>query len=121
MVYRILVLLGLIFGFYSCNDGEACTEDFRTVIITVSGDPLSEAYTIRKDTDEKLNFNHQNALGAESYIVVDDTYVEKMKNQTLDFLFVGVLSGTVVVEEEFTIRADECHVEYVSGNTDVVI
>lgn len=121
MVYRVLILCFIIFSFSSCNDDEACTEDFRTVIITVNGDPLSDAYTIRKDTEEKLNFDHQNALGAEAYIVVDDTYVEEMKNQTLDFIFVGELNGSKVVEEEFTIRADECHVEYVSGKTDVEI
>lgn len=113
-------LLGVLFT--SCKDDDtACTMDFRTVVITVSGQNLNDVYTIRVDNEEKLTFDQGNALGNETYVVIDDSYVDKMKNQTLDFLFVGEVNGSVVVEEEFTIQADECHVEYVSGNTDVQI
>ena len=115
-----ILLFGIVFT--ACDDDETvCTMDFRTVVISVSGQSLDDVYTIREDNEEKLTFDQSNALGGDTYVVIDDSYVDEMKGETLDFLFVGEINGSVVVEEEFTIRADECHVEYVSGNTDVQI
>jgi hypothetical protein len=115
-----------VFGFLAftalvaCSDsGVACTEEFRIVSITVNGDVLNKVYTVRKSNNDTI-FNDQGGVfGSNTYVVLDDNYLSKLKSQTDDFLFVGEINGSVVIEELFKIRADECHVEYVSGNTDV--
>ena len=113
LVLSLLFLVG-------CNDKEQfCTQEFRLVSITVTGAELDKVYTVRQSNNDTIISNQSSVFGDTTYVVLDDNYLPKLKNQTDDFLFVGEVDGEKQVEELFTIKADECHVEYVSGNTDV--
>jgi hypothetical protein len=115
----VLITLG-IFMFTSCNDkGTACTEEFRTITISVTGGTLSKVYTVRQSTKDTIYSDQSGAFGNSTYVVLDDAYHSRLKNQKDDFLFIGEVDGNLVIEEMFTIEADECHIQYVSGNTDI--
>lgn len=115
----ILTVLGS-FVLTSCNDkDEVCTQEFRTITISVTGGTLSKVYTVRQSNNDTIFSDQSGAFGSTSYVVLDDAYHPQLKNQKDDFLFVGEIGGNAVVEEMFTIEADECHIQYVSGNTDV--
>lgn len=117
---KISFLVLFILLIISCKDKEqACTEEFRMISITVNGEGLSNVYTVRQSNNDTIINNQNSLVDPNTYVVLDDNYLPKLKNQTDDFLFVGEIDGNKVVEEMFTIRADECHVEYVSGNTDI--
>lgn len=106
----------------SCKHKEiACTQEFRMISITVNGNQLSNVYSVRQSNNDTI-FNNQNSVFDDSiYVVLDDNYLPQLKNQTDDFLFIGEIDGQKLVEELFVIKADHCHIEYVSGKTDINI
>ena len=119
----LLLTLSLValLGMTSCeqNDEVACTAEFVTIAITVNGDALDDYYTIREDTGDTLRIGRENVWGENVYPVLDDSYHAMLRNRTEPFRFQGVVAGAVVVDEPFVIKADECHVIYVSGKQEV--
>ncbi len=119
----IVVVSGsYILGSVACSkkdDGIACTEEFRSVTITVNGGVLDEYYTIRQSTGDTIRIADGGNIGQNICIVLNDSYQQAIENKTEDFLFKGFINDTLVVDELFKIKADECHIEYVSGKMEV--
>jgi hypothetical protein len=86
---------------------------FATVTIEVKGNALTDFYTVRTSTEEVIR--HEMMFGDSIYTVLDDNYVNKLINRQDTFIFYGYYRGVLVVEETYVIKADECHVEKVSG------
>ncbi|MFZ4400208.1 MAG: hypothetical protein ACOYO1_09250 [Bacteroidales bacterium] len=118
-----IFLLTILFAFIlSCNhkDEVACTQEFRTIGITVTGDSLTDFYTIRLSTSDTLRFIYGNPfIENHWYPVLDDNYQSKIANSQESFRFVGEINDSMVVNETFIIKADACHIEKVSGRTEV--
>lgn len=103
-----------------------CTEIFAMVNIAVqdvNNKPLilSEHYTVNVQTNDTLRFNNGNAWPEGNYTVADDSYTSKMHNKRYDFRFIGISNNKVVVNEVYTISADCCHINKVSGEDTVVV
>ena len=123
---RILQLSLFIFFFtvllvFSCkhNNEVVCTSMFASVNIEVDGGVLDDYYTIRNSTGDTIRFTggpFQN-----SYPVLDDNYQQMLENKQETFKFIGIKSGNKVVDENFVISADKCHISKVSGKTIVTI
>jgi len=111
--------LGLMF-LVACDaiNPVACTEDFRAVSIEVTGADLTQTHTIQKDNNDTL-FSENNPLFADSYTVLDDNFQDELEGEERDFRFVGLVGDSVVVDEDFVIGADECHIYKVSGSSRV--
>lgn len=105
----------------SQNNTVACTMEFRTVTINVQGDTLDQFYTIRITSGDTIRLNSGNTFGVNTYPVLDDTYQINIANRTEQFRFVGLKNNAVIVDELFTIKADQCHIDYVSGNQYVTL
>jgi len=115
----ILCLLLMI----SCNSNKiACTEEFRTVGISVTGDNLTDHFTIREATSDTLRYYDNSGFPPEDYyVVLDDNYQSEIAGSRENFRFVGLIGTMTAVDELFVIEADQCHISYVSGNTDIVL
>jgi len=105
-------------------EGVICTMMFASVSTTVTnkeGTPvvLDEVYTIRKRTGEKIVLSQQQEGGR--YTVLDDGYLKQFYKSTETFVLVGMKGQRKVVEEEFVISADCCHVVKQSGKEVIVV
>jgi hypothetical protein len=121
---NFLLILAIIM-FVSCksesqNNTVACTMEFRTVTINVQGDTLDHFYTIRVTSGDTIRLNSGNTFGSNTYPVLDDSYQSNIANRTEQFRFVGLKNNAIIVDELFTIKADQCHISYVSGNQTVI-
>jgi hypothetical protein len=85
----------------------------------VVGGTLDDFYTIRNSTADTLIF--EGAPFQNSYTVLDDNYQQILENKQENFKFIGIKSGIKVIEENFVISADQCHISKVSGKNSVNI
>ena len=114
----VIASIFLLFLASSCRDNNeniACTMEFRIVTITVNGNPLDEYFTVRESTNDTIRIDRSNVTGNNVYPVLDDSYQNIIEGRTENFFFYGKVNGVVTVREPFVIKADKCHIEYVSG------
>lgn len=102
-----------------------CTEIFMSVTLRVvdgndKGITLDEFYTVNTSAND--TFRSSDGLPAEGYYpVLDDSYRTKLRNKTQNFHFVGIKGGKKIVDEDFKISADCCHIGKQSGRDSVVV
>ncbi|MFN4123921.1 MAG: hypothetical protein ACK4GL_11535 [Flavobacteriales bacterium] len=88
--------------------------EFRTIGVIVNGANLDDYFTIRVKTGDTLRFSN-NGFHSNYYIVLDDNYQKIIERKSEPFLFIGNENGEIRVSETFVIKADECHINKVSG------
>ncbi|MFN4082518.1 MAG: hypothetical protein ACK4K9_02700 [Bacteroidia bacterium] len=98
-----------------------CTEEFRSITITVIGAKLTDYYTQRESTGEIIRHTKDQIFESNTFVVLDDSYHKKLKNSSDKFWFKGFINDSLVVNEPLVIEADECHVNLFSGRTEVVM
>ena len=120
-----IFFLSFIILFCSCinrnSNAIICTMEFRTIAIKVNGDSLHNFFTIRQNTGDTIRFNQGNIFNKNSYPVLDDSYQSRIVNNAENFRFIGIINDSIVVNELFVIKADQCHIQYVSGNLEVTL
>ena len=127
MLISALIVLALIQILSSCSTKNdvpqvMCTEEFRTVSLTVTGDSLTSFYTVRESTSDTIRYQGYNLYSlSNTYPVLDDSYRSMIFNREERFTFIGLLNKAIVVNEPFVIGADECHIYKVSGKEEVII
>lgn len=82
---------------------------------------LDEVYTQRVSNKDIYKPDQTMMAFDSSYIVLDDSYLPKLQNQTDSFYFVGIKNGVKVVNEPFVLGGDCCHVSKQSGKTTIVV
>lgn len=109
-----------IFFLVSCDaiNPSACTLQFEIISIEVTGGTLDQTFTIQKDNNDTVLTNAQPFTGS-FYTVLDDSFQEELEGKQVEYRFVGLQQGSVVVDEDFVIEADVCHVQKVSGTAKV--
>ena len=105
-------------------DGIACTMMFAMVTVNVTDSAgqavkLDDAYTISNITADTIR--HEQNLHDMGYIVLDDSYQKYIVNTSATFQFIGVKDGKQVVNAPFVIGADCCHINKISGETEIKI
>ena len=118
--FFILIVVSILIV-SSCTKEEEviCTMEWRYISIDVKGGVLDNFYTIRKYTGDTIRHEKDNILGNNSYIILSDNYQNKIKNKEEIFIFKGYITGSLVVNEQYIIKADECHINYVSGKKEI--
>ncbi|MDQ6476875.1 hypothetical protein [Dyadobacter sp. LHD-138] len=116
----LLLTLSLTTLLCSCVDednerGVICTEEFRSALLNVPGDPLTESYSIRLSNADTIRHLANSDLRPGYYLVLDDNYQPKLENQQDTFRFIGKRGSEVVVSEDYIFKADKCHITKVSG------
>jgi hypothetical protein len=120
----VLIVLFLLAGLSACeNDLDSkqiyCTDEFRSIVIKVSGDPLTDHYTVRLSNSDTIRRQQMGEPQTQWYTVLNDTYQRKLANKQDVFRFIGKRGDVIVVEEDYLIGADECHVYKVSGKDEI--
>lgn len=113
-----------LIGLTSCNDKNNeifCTEEFRVITITINGVVLDDNFTLRNSTGDTLRFEEDIFGEGTTFTVLNDLFKDSLRNRQENFTFIGIIGDSVVVEEPFVIRADECHIELVSGLTEITL
>ncbi len=115
---KILLLFLLGFLTFSCKDDNDvyCTEEFRTITLEIKGPTLDSFHTIRLSNYDTLKYEFDFGWSGNFYPLIDDNYKDKFPNKTEKFLFQGFINNSLVVNEEYLIYSDKCHVNYDSGN-----
>ncbi|MDO1512749.1 hypothetical protein Q2T41_08790 [Maribacter confluentis] len=114
-----------------CNENTVCTQNFVTIGVTVKDAsgvnvPLDRFKVVDTKTDEDITLV-QNQEEFEDYAkdgyypIFSDAYRLDYQNQTTTIAFIGYNADKEIVNEEFTVGADCCHVLLISGNTDIII
>ena len=118
--FFILIVVSVLILISCTKDEEViCTMEYRYISIDVKGGILDDFYTIRKYTGDTIRNEKDNIIGNNSYIILSDNYQNKIKNKEEIFIFKGYITDSLVVNEQFIIKADECHIDYVSGNKEI--
>ncbi|MEL6730778.1 MAG: hypothetical protein AAFP83_06535 [Bacteroidota bacterium] len=113
VIFSSLILLFL--GGCGLLDGPTiCTLEFVYVSVEVTGDTLDQTYTIQTTTGDTVQQSTEYVFD-QRYLVLDDGYQPEMRNREREFRFVGLKNGDIVIDELYVIKADECHIEKVSG------
>lgn len=118
------MLVFILTGLWACqtdvkaNEG-ICTQEFHSIGLRVLGDSLTDFYTIRLSTPDTI----RRSTGIESqthwYLVLDDSYQRQLANKQESFRFIGKQGQRVVVQQDYVIAADQCHVKKVSGISEI--
>lgn len=118
------------FGFLSllllgCDETDTvqdvlCTEEFRTIGVTITGVEITDFFTIRESTGDTIKLD-KFSIDDTFFPILDDSYQPQIENSQETFTFVGMVESTTVenIEEEYVIKADQCHIELVSGPTEL--
>lgn len=118
--FFILIVVSILIIISCTKDEEViCTMEYRYISIDVKGGILDDFYTIRKYTGDTIRNEKDNIIGNNSYIILSDNYQNKIKNKEEIFIFKGYITDSLVVNEQFIIKADECHIDYVSGKKEI--
>ncbi len=136
-LFRLLTLMMTLVLLSKCSESNKadpqpdackdifCTQEFRTITVSVeneSGEPVQlDSYTV---TDLKANeqLSIDQSLNTEgNYVIYSDKYVKEHQNTERTLVFEGMLSGSVVVTEEYRVAADCCHVTLVEGSRTLVV
>jgi len=116
-------LIILFFSLLSCNKKEpiVCSLEFRNINIKVNGRLLNNYFTIRKTTGDTIKIDNSNGFSNNYYPVLNDNFQPLLLNKTEAFVFYGTINDSIVIKESFLIKADACHIDYVSGNTEITL
>lgn len=106
-----------------CKDVNCKTDFIRegVVLLNADGDfiELDEAYTLDRSKNRMIKF--KDFKFGDSYIVLDDSYKEKLKDHTMQFQFIGVRNGKKIFNEPYVFTADCCHIQKLSGKDTIII
>lgn len=135
IVYLIFFLF--LFG---CNNRDnnksnceniACTEEFITILVYIKDDldsPValnSIKVTISENgndiTREVNDLEWQMFRQNGAYPLFGDEYVKDYQNMELEINFKGFINDLEVVNSDFIVGADCCHVFLISGETNLII
>ncbi|SHF55069.1 hypothetical protein SAMN03080594_10586 [Arenibacter palladensis] len=132
----ILVLLTL-----NCSDDDSddasncsdvfCTEEFRTITVSVKDKDgvavaLDNFKVVVLSNEEDITLDASNSeyewmAKNGSYPLFSDKYVTKYRNKEIEINFQGYVDDKLLVDSDYTVGADCCHVTLVEGETDIVI
>jgi len=108
-----------------------CTEEFRTITVTIKNSngttvALDEFKVLISATDiditRKVNeteFEMMRKSG--TYPLFGDEYSSDYENKEVRINFIGHINNQEIVNADFTVGADCCHVILVEGITEIII
>ncbi len=131
------ILLSLAFSallFYSCEDDGlspsdcaedlVCTEELRyfTYSPTENGAPLLLDNYYVKNIDNGNIYSNSTlniSLNEGQYFLISDAWMNEIQKSGTIIRFFGVKNNQIILQTEFTIGHDCCHITAISGPVDV--
>jgi hypothetical protein len=125
---KIALLLTTLFAFAACDDDEImCTMDFRMITIDVVDEndeqtELDEYYVTLSNTgDTVLRYTDEHLEYLGGVIIFTDNEMKHTDTKGKIFTFTAYLDSAQVINEDYLIRHDKCHIELVSGKTKITL
>jgi hypothetical protein len=132
------LLLVLLLLFASCenkdsNDciNQACTEEFRTITVTIKD---SENNPVVLDSFKVTNLENGNDLSRELnnaefeamrengvYPLFGDEYAQDFRNKEVEINFKGYIDNHELINSNYIVGADCCHIILISGDPEISI
>jgi len=124
-------ILFLLITLFSCNDNlpKACTEEFRSIIVTIreSDNSIAEidsyfvVKTANNDTILTMNDTIYQDPFLQGHIVFTDNEMNFTNQTGSTFRFSAYQATEKVVDQLYTIRHDGCHIELISGEVEIIL
>jgi len=114
-VFAIITCIGVT----SCEfqpPPKSCTDIFKMVNLTITGQQLDSFYTIRISSNDTIRNQKE---GEDYYPVLNDRYQDALANSQDSFQFVGLINDSIVVVEPYVFGADDCHIHKISGKESI--
>jgi len=113
-----------------CTD-QACTEEFRTITVTIKD---SENNPVVLDSFKVTNLENGDDLTRELnnfefeamrkkgvYPLFGDEYTRDFSNKEVEINFKGYIDNREIINSDYKVGADCCHVILISGNPEISI
>jgi hypothetical protein len=122
---KILLLFSLLFLFACSDRGKICTEEFRMISVEIT-DTVNEPieidnyYLIKVESGDTVFTKDNPAVGNDisgELIIFTDNQMAYTDEEGKEFRLNCYKDQTNIVQENYQIRHDGCHVELVSGKT----
>lgn len=132
-----LINLLFILTFLSCSSNKSgcydipCTEIFKTITVTIKN---SNGAIVALDSFEVLIAETKMGITREvsenefemmrqngTYPLFGDEYSSDYENEEVRINFKGFINNQEIVNANFTVGADCCHVNLIAGITDIII
>ncbi|WP_224491084.1 hypothetical protein [Robertkochia flava] len=139
---KYVLFFAIVFSFgVSCNsddDGNqgncgnaVCTEEFRAFDVSVvnrSQEPiaLDEFVVTWVESGRNLTLDYSQEdlevyQASGMYPLISDSYLSDFRSRVISLTFEGYINGELVVDEDFTVAFDCCHVFLIEGDLEVVL
>jgi len=113
-----------------CSD-VACTLDFRSFAVTLTdadNNPIAlDQFTVTDITNNEdltTELNDEQLLDTQRsgiYPLYGDQFAHLHQNEVLEIVFKGFINSSEVASAQFTVGADCCHAEIISGDLEVML
>ena len=134
---KYVLFLGLLFAFaMSCNNDDdnnqgncsevVCSQEFRFFDVSVvnrSQEPIAldefVVTWVENGRDLTLDYTAEDLEVYQTtgqYPLINDNFVQDFKSRVISLTFEGYIQGELVVDEDFTVAFDCCHVFLVEGD-----
>lgn len=107
----------------SCPDNIVCTEILVSLTFspkTPNGVPifLDSYYSQNLDNGKTYSILDSNVASTASYVVVSDEQLEEINQEGTNIRFIGLQGNQIVVQQDFLVGHDCCHVVPLEGPFD---
>lgn len=134
----LLTLLIMVLGCTDTDDKDPdstdctqvfCTEEFRSITVSVTdsnNEPVAldefEVLISENGEDITVTYSDSDLASFQSsgvYPLINDSYLDAYQNKELVLNFKGSLNNVLIVDREYTVAFDCCHVSLVEGDLEV--
>ncbi|MBZ9729374.1 hypothetical protein LB467_06710 [Salegentibacter sp. JZCK2] len=130
MLPRFILFIGIISLSFSCGKEKSrecsgiCTEEFRSITVEITDtqrNPVVLDSTSITDITNDRQLNLISDFENGFYTIFNDNFVSQYKNEEISLLFQGFQDEDLLVEQEYEVGVDCCHVYYISGALEIIL
>lgn len=106
-----------------CPPNLSCTEIFVSLTFSPkdgNNQPiiLDSFYSQNLDNGNTYSIQNTNVSTQNSYVVITDAFIEEIQKKGTQIRFIGLIGNQIMVQQDFLIGHDCCHVEGLDGPLD---
>ncbi len=106
-----------------CPDNVVCTEILISLTFSPKGANdtpifLDNYYSQNLDNGQTYSILNSNIASTASYVVVSDEQLEEINQEGTNIRFIGLQGNQIVVQQDFLVGHDCCHIIPLSGPFD---
>lgn len=128
-----LILLCSVIFLSRCKEDKPviCTEQFETIPVEIKNAaniPVAldsfKVIRLSDNTDITVKFDPNDfklMQKSGSYPITNDSYQDQLFNENVEVVFTGIKESKIIVNQKYTISADQCHVKLITGDRNIIL